>query len=300
MNDSGGKKFFTTPFVVVLVVLGLAAMGLNASVGYLKVTFRKEAVHPARAMKELPAAFGPWKQVSLDVPLEADIQSALGTEDYIFRDYVNAELAGPEVMERLAGLQNPDTPASQAVLREYATAVNKQVSQLDPAQVLMALDMARKHEVMRLQKSKPQAVVNLAVTYYTGLVDTVAHIPDRCYLADGYQPREYKVEQWPIKNPPIKVRYINFEDQTGFGKQPRSVVYFFNVNGEYTDSSYDVRYALQNLLQRYGYYAKVECMTAMADRDKSRQVMTDFLTLAMPEVQKLLPDWEKVQRGEWK
>jgi hypothetical protein len=41
-------------------------------------------------------------------------------------------------------------------------------------------------------------------------------------------------------------------------------------------------------------------MTAMADRDKSRQVMTDFLTLAMPEVQKLLPDWEKVQRGEWK
>lgn len=300
MSNSEQKKFFNTPFVVVLVVLGLAAMGLNASVGYLKVSFRKEAVHPARAMKELPAAFGPWKQVSQDVPLEADLQAALGTEDYIFRDYVNEKLAGPDAMARLDSLQNPDTPESQAVLREYAVALKKPVAQLDPAQVLMALDLARKHEVMRIQKTKPQAVVNLAVTYYTGLVDTVAHIPDRCYLADGYQPREYKVEQWPILQPAVPVRYINFEDQTGFGKQPRSVVYFFNVNGGYTDSSYDVRYALQNLLQRYGYYAKVECMTAMADRDQSRRVMTDFLTLAMPEIQKLLPDWQKVQRGEWK
>lgn len=300
MSNSEQKKFFNTPFIVVLVVLGLAAMGLNASVGYLKVSFRKEAVHPARAMKELPAAFGPWKQVSQDVPLEADLQAALGTEDYIFRDYVNEKLAGPDAMARLDSLQNPDTPESQAVLREYAVALKKPVAQLDPAQVLMALDLARKHEVMRIQKTKPQAVVNLAVTYYTGLVDTVAHIPDRCYLADGYQPREYKVEQWPILQPAVPVRYINFEDQTGFGKQPRSVVYFFNVNGGYTDSSYDVRYALQNLLQRYGYYAKVECMTAMADRDQSRRVMTDFLTLAMPEIQKLLPDWQKVQRGEWK
>ncbi|MCC6423556.1 MAG: hypothetical protein IT447_08770 [Phycisphaerales bacterium] len=300
MSDAGKKKFFTAPFLVVVVLLGLAAVGLNASVGLLKVTFRKEAVHPARAMKELPASFGPWKQVSMDVPLEADIQAALGTEDYIFRDYVNSEIAGPEVMERLANLQNPDSADSQTALREYATAVKKPVSQLDPAQVLMALDLSRKHEVMLLQKSKPQAVVNLAVTYYTGLVDTVAHVPDRCYLADGYQPREYKVESWPITKPPIDVRYINFEDQTGFGKQPRSVVYFFNVNGQFKDGANEVRYALQNLLQRYGYYAKVECMTAMADRDKSRQVMTGFLTLAMPEIQKLLPDWEKVEKGEWK
>jgi len=300
MSDAKKYKFFNTPFIVVLVVLGLTAMGLNAAVGYLKVTFRKEAVHPARAMKELPAAFGPWKQVSMDVPLEADLQAALGTEDYVFRDYVNAEIVGPEMMARLTNLQNPDSAQSQAVLREYAAAMKKTVSELDPAQVLMALDMARKQEVMRIQKTNPQAVVNLAVTYYTGLVDTVAHIPDRCYLADGYQPREYQVEQWPILQPAVPVRYINFEDQTGFGKQPRSVAYFFNVNGRYTDDSYTVRWALQNLLERYGYYAKVECMTAMADRDKSRQVMTGFLTLAMPEIQKMLPDWQKVQKGEWK
>lgn len=300
MSNTDWKNFFNAPFIVVLVVLGLAAMGLNASVGYLKVTFRKEAVHPARAMKELPAAFGPWKQVSQDVPLEADLQAALGTEDYVFRDYVNEQIVGPEVMARLTNLQNPDAPESQAVLREYAAAMRKSVAELDPSQKLMALDLARKQEVMRIQKTKPQAVVNLAVTYYTGLVDTVAHIPDRCYLADGYQPREYKVEQWPIQTPPITLRFINFEDQTGFGKQPRSVAYFFNVNGRYEDSSYAVRGTLQNLLQRYGYYAKVECMTAMSDRDKSRQVMTDFLTLAMPEIQKLLPDWDKVQKGEWK
>ena len=30
------------------------------------------------------------------------------------------------------------------------------------------------------------------------LVDTVAHVPDRCVTADGYEPKSYEIKKWPI------------------------------------------------------------------------------------------------------
>ena len=48
---------------------------------------------------------------------------------------------------------------------------------------------------LRIRPKNPKAVVNLGLTYYTGLVDTVAHIPDRCYIADGYEART-KYDVW--------------------------------------------------------------------------------------------------------
>ena len=40
----------------------------------------------------------------------------------------------------------------------------------------------------------------MSVTYYTGMVDTVAHVPERCVTADGYEPRpgENVTIKWPI------------------------------------------------------------------------------------------------------
>jgi hypothetical protein len=144
----------------------------------------------------------------------------------------------------------------------------------------------------------PTGVINLAVTYYTGLVDTVAHVPDRCYVADGYEPKSWEEVKWNIDGgKPVEVRFINFEDGSGRSAATRSVAYFFHVNGTFESSPESVRLHLQNLFERYGYYSKVEVMTLINDRAESARVMTDFLSAAMPEVRKSLPDWEAVQRG---
>ncbi len=45
-------------------------------------------------------------------------------------------------------------------------------------------------------RAASQAVINIGVTYYTGMVDTVARIPERCYIADGFEPTSYKVVTW--------------------------------------------------------------------------------------------------------
>jgi hypothetical protein len=168
----------------------------------------------------------------------------------------------------------------------------------------------------RIESQDPTAVVRLAVTYYTGLVDTVAHIPDRCYVADGYEVTDYKTPTWNVGSGAtgggdgkLEVRYIHFEDATpDRAAVTRNVAYFFHCNGAFeSDPLRGVRFRLQSLTERKAYYAKVELMTVSPARrgagaeeakaqdwDQSAATMTDFLTVALPEVMKCLPDWKAV------
>ena len=165
-----------------------------------------------------------------------------------------------------------------------------------------------------VRKEKPRAVLNVAVTYYTGLVDTVAHVPDRCYVADGFEPTNPEQMRWNClpaegtpeslatagaggEKRPLEVRYITFEDQNSARQaETRNVAYFFNANGRYAANPLDVRVILQNLRERYGYYAKVELMNLTKDRAGSTAAMADFLSSAMPALQECLPDWDAVMR----
>ena len=99
-------------------------------------------------------------------------------------------------------------------------------------------------------------------------------------------------------------RFIGFEDQTGHGRIGRDVGYFFIVNGEYTENPLEVRGELQNLFQRYGYYAKVEMMAESDDpgglskpayQQSVRHAMIDLIANGLPGIERCLPDWEQVQ-----
>jgi hypothetical protein len=259
-------------FVFAAVVLLLAAVGLNASVRFMQLHFKKLPVELARPLSTVPDRLGPWVQVSPNQTLDPELQDVLGTDKYIFRDYVDTRIAGTEV-----------------------ASLFKDKSQVERQQLLG-----------RIRQNNPKAVVNLSVTYYTGMMDTVAHVPDRCYVADGYEPKSYDEVDWLIRRPPgsspldppqpVKVRYINFEDQTGVSQVTRSVSYFFKVNDHFECSPLGVRRTMQNLLEKYGYYCKVETMTLINHKEESARVMTEFLSFALPEIEKALPDWEKVKQ----
>jgi len=158
----------------------------------------------------------------------------------------------------------------------------------------------RKKLVLAMQMRYTTGVVNMGVTYYTGLVDTVAHIPDRCYIADGYEPSSYEIPIWDMapegsgQSQPLQVRFISFEDQTGAGLAPKCVAYVFQVNGKYQSDPLAVRQELQSLTQRYGYYAKIELMTIGNDTKVASESMCRLLSVAKPQIEKCLPDWAKV------
>ncbi|HEV2293259.1 MAG TPA: exosortase-associated EpsI family protein [Tepidisphaeraceae bacterium] len=265
-------------FVAAVIILAAAAAGLNASVGYMKLHFKKQPVPMARPLATMPADLGVWQQVSMDEALDPEVEHALGTNEYIFRDYMDTRVVGSETIAEIRRM-------------------NERVLDARTPEEIKRLKTERATLIGRTRMAHPTGVVNLAVTYYTGLVDTVAHVPDRCYVADGYEPKTWEEVNWNIDDGrPVEVRYINFEDGTGRSSATRSVAYFFHVNGGFQSSPNAVRLALQNLFERYGYYAKVEVMTLINDKDTSAKVMEDFLTAAMPEIRKSLPDWEAVTR----
>jgi hypothetical protein len=261
------RRTFAQPaFVVVVLVLFAAAAGLNAATEYLQLHFRKLPVPPARALTEVPQRLGShWLQVSIDAPLTAEFLDALATDKYIFRDYVDTN----QVSERELAEFKGKTPAECRTL------------------------------AFALQLRRPSAVINFALTYYTGLADTVAHIPERCYIADGYEPTKWDVASWSaLKGKPgdDRVRFIVFEDPLAAGMSvKRNVAYFFNCNREYTNDSIEVRKKMANLLEKYGYYMKVELQTWNLPADESTRVMNEFLGHALPEAEKCLPDWEKLR-----
>jgi hypothetical protein len=103
----------------------------------------------------------------------------------------------------------------------------------------------------------------------------------------------------------VKVRFIDFEDQTTRGAQNRCVTYFFHANGHYQEDPNEVRRQLQDLRTKYAYFAKIEVLTLMPTLDKTAldfetqrknnrgaaaAAVQRFLTVSLPEIEKLLPD----------
>jgi hypothetical protein len=262
------RSFRAPQFVVAAALLLLSAVGLNAATEFLKLHFKKQPVALRIPLENLPARLGPWVQVSRDQPLAEDTEEVLGTRKYIFRDFVD----------------------SRKVTAEQIAAFTDQ-------------DIRKRGELLAAIRDRdPTAVVNMSVTYYTGMVDTVAHIPDRCYIADGYVPEDADYPVWKLggEDPrQLQVRFINFADSLGNQrrKASKSVAYFFQCNGGYEADPLGVRQRLQNLVEKHGYYCKIELMTLVDDKSLSSATMTDFLTYALPELEKMLPDWKAVQAG---
>ena len=132
-------------FMAAFVVLFIAAMSLQAATQFLRLHFKKERVDLVKPLESLPAKFGPWVQISKDQPLNAEMLDVLGTRDYVFRDYLDTRIVDPKVIDEI--LAKDKTGQERAAL------------------------------IGAVRMRNPAAHVRMAVTYYTGMVDTVAHIP---------------------------------------------------------------------------------------------------------------------------
>jgi len=260
------RPFRHTGFLIAAAVLLAAAIGLNASVQFLQLHFKKESV-PLRISftdaKAMPQVLGPWVQAAREDTLDADMLASLATNEFLFCYYVNSAALGL-------------TPHDVQKMMEHKNV-------LEQKQILG-----------QLQRRKPTAILQFTLAYYTGKADTVAHIPERCYVGDGFDPINPATEKWQVGDRNLEVRHITFENQTGV-RGLYNVAYFFHTNGHFESDSLKVRATLQNLFARYGYYSKAELMCVSSDRAASQQAMTDFLSHALPAFETALPDWKQYQ-----
>lgn len=171
----------------------------------------------------------------------------------------------------------------------------------------------------------PRSIMRIHVAYYTGIPDTVPHVPDRCYVAGGVQPistdgmlltiagpqyRPTPAGQWEspsilnpagVRLPKDKIEATIFTyalaDQA---LTERHVFYFFSANGKFLSTPDLVRLNGFDPRDRHSYYCKVEVEPlGVGDALAAAVRVSEFLSTMLPEILACLPDWVDVQEGRW-
>jgi len=145
---------------------------------------------------------------------------------------------------------------------------------------------------------------HLDVTYYTGGLDKVPHVPERCLVAGGASVLGTDTVKFTVSSDrllwsgAIPFRRTRYATRGEFGPVYRLQYYVFSYNGRVVSDWKKVRGKLLNPFQRYSYFAKIqfgprESVSDFAATDRAAET---FIQHALPEVLKLLPAPEDVER----
>lgn len=150
---------------------------------------------------------------------------------------------------------------------------------------------------------RPEDILHLFVTYYTGQPDRVPHVPEECYLGGGYSVVDSTLIDVPIPalgpQATIPIRILQFERSSLLDREQRIVMYTFRANGEFCSG----RRAVQTTLARPGsdhaYFSKLELTfgtdEAPAEREAAIEAGKRFLQVVVPVlVEDHWPDWDQV------
>ena len=259
------EAFRDRRFAISACILILAAATFNLAAVFLDLNFTKKHLPMRQAFdKAVPTVIaGKWVLATYDEPDE-NTREFLGTKDYLFCHFVNAEMVGKDAQE-----------------------LSRRFVELGEAP-------RRREALNELLQVNPAAVLSVRLTYY-GQPDTVAHIPERCYVGNGFMTVASDTQEWALRGGrTMDVRELTFEKPLkDKSKISTFVTYVFHCDGLYTSDSLVVRALLQDLSTRYGYYSKIELESMAPDRGAVRKVMADFLADALPSVEQALPDWDQ-------
>ena len=175
--------------------------------------------------------------------------------------------------------------------------------------------------------------IQLHLAYYTGHLDTIPHVPDRCLVAGGLtqeQPEPLNLDlgidplQWDldpdheldgqayqlatlvrdgqeaeqVRLPvgPMQLRTTEFANPDQPGMQVFAG-YFFIANGRITPQPSGVKMLAFKAQDKKAYFCKVQ-ITAVSKKgmslDQFVELATTFLEPMIPEIMRVLPDWVEV------
>jgi exosortase len=265
-----------------ILVLAAAGVGLTGAIRLSGVVVRPKPIYAEnnRALTAISAnALASWEPMGPDTRENAEIEETLGTKNYLTRTYV----------------------------RRGAKAGDKPV---------------------RLQ---------LHAAYYTGSIDTVPHVPERCMVGAGWQiasdPKIVALDldesRWsrdPRDPEAMTLGYMRMRTGDGsdapgrFVNLPRGIDgvrmqitpfiapngmtmhagYFFIANGQVATTAFDVRRMAFDRKAKYAFYMKVQISSVdVADEQELAREAASLLDELLPELMRCVPDWLRVERGEY-
>lgn len=171
-------------------------------------------------------------------------------------------------------------------------------------------------------------VLSVHFAYYTGMLDTVPHVPERCMVGNGWDlSGESRIVDVPLDlarfpidptlDPEIygEVRLVNGWKPLpeGLGRLKMRVTrfvsregremyagYFFFANGKNTPTADNVRLMAFQLQDDYAYFAKLQFSSFEATSAEDLARMTaSLLNEMLPDIADRVPNWVDVQNGTY-
>ncbi len=272
---TGSRRGVAMAALVSAALLGAGAASLHAMISSLGLHLRKLPIHPAdgRTLGSLPLETPSWVRIAADRVESVEVESTLGTDNYLTRLYAERSPADP----------------------------------------------------------RRRVEVELHVAYYTGMIDTVPHVPERCFVGGGLQmargartiPLPFDTSGWtldpdvPEEFGPIyrarssdnrRVRLprnaetlsMRTSEYTLPGDRRLFAGYFFIANGGWVSSAEGVRLLAFNLHDDYAYYLKVQVNSAsVGSGEELAEVAASLIGELFGDLMLCVPDWITVQTGEY-
>ncbi len=189
------------------------------------------------------------------------------------------------------------------------------------------------------KEGEPVGYIDLHCAYYTGMIDTVPHVPERCMVGGGWEisggSRQaavpltfvgedgfdlisidgeasgegrtiYKMRS-PVTRGPVRLpegvdtlRMNVTKFRDGGSERTMLAGYFFVANGGVVSKADDVRLLAFGLTEHYAYYAKIQVSTSGVETAEELGELTgDFLDSMFPEIMRRVPDWVEVRAGRY-
>ncbi|VAX40764.1 hypothetical protein MNBD_PLANCTO03-889 [hydrothermal vent metagenome] len=173
--------------------------------------------------------------------------------------------------------------------------------------------------------------IELHVAYYTGMIDTVPHVPERCFIGGGLQmgtrprilPLELDQSSW-VRDPDVpeelgpiyRIRTAS-GNRVRLPRDPQAIKintseynisdeitfyagYFFIANGGHTESANGVRLLAFKLQDDYAYYLKVQFNSSdVESMDQLAEDASSLLGEIFGDLMLCVPDWIDVQTGAY-
>ncbi len=235
----------------------------------------------------------------------------------------------------------PIYPESGALVRSIPTTLPSWervgADKIEPPDIEKALGTTNYlTRTYRHTRSEMPRAVDLHLAYYTGMVDTVPHVQERCFVGAGLQigPEGTRVVPVPLDRSSWRLAEDVPEHRRGqiwtvpmrneFGARvgdvalPRGIErlslrvtqfnrpddgrkfyagYFFIANGATVDSAEGVRLLAFDLGTRYAYYLKVQFNGVTAgSAEELAQDAAELLDELLPELMRCVPDWVRVEQ----
>ena len=272
-----------THFLIAVLVLGGTAIGWGWATGALEWVMHKEAVPWPSAVRvntkefrleSLPQALGPY---------------FLAADGELFRN--------PDGSSQRDGKPDGEIRFDENLMEELK--IGTPLDKMRVAERRSNWYVSRLYVDPRKNPGEPYRFWQLDVTYYTGGLDKVPHVPERCLAAAGATVLDGNDVMFRAPGMPepwdgdIPFRATRFErrDPDRFRTDQFVQYYAFSLNGRPQSSWKVVRLLLNDPRLRYCYFAKIQLAPRNPTNDfaQADKATADFASHCLPSVLRMLP-----------